>query len=64
MQATLPRLKSMTWSMESRNSIPGNRLSVITLKASILYHRPFLLKLFVEEENFFPMHCITSHGRT
>ncbi|KAI0504051.1 hypothetical protein KFK09_014998 [Dendrobium nobile] len=30
--ATLPRLKSMTWSMESRNSIPGNRLSVITLK--------------------------------
>ncbi|PKU67620.1 Protein FAR1-RELATED SEQUENCE 3 [Dendrobium catenatum] len=30
--ATLHRLKSMTWSMELRNSIPGNRLSVITLK--------------------------------
>nr|CAD1817400.1 unnamed protein product [Ananas comosus var. bracteatus] len=29
---TLPRLKSMTWTMEKRNSAPANRLAIITLK--------------------------------
>ncbi|CAL9187444.1 unnamed protein product [Musa hybrid cultivar] len=29
---TLPRLKSMTWIMQNRNSAPANRVAVITLK--------------------------------
>ncbi|XP_077241180.1 uncharacterized protein LOC143881785 [Tasmannia lanceolata] len=29
---TLPRLKSMTWTMENRNSTPANRVAVISLK--------------------------------
>ncbi|XP_064970348.1 uncharacterized protein LOC135615578 isoform X4 [Musa acuminata AAA Group] len=31
-QETLPRLKSMTWIMQNRNSAPANRVAVITLK--------------------------------
>ncbi|KAG0469045.1 hypothetical protein HPP92_018373 [Vanilla planifolia] len=30
--ATLPRLKSMTWAMQSRNSEPGSHITIITLK--------------------------------
>ncbi|KAG1365542.1 Protein FAR1-RELATED SEQUENCE 3 [Cocos nucifera] len=30
--AILPRLKSMTWTMENRNSTPANRVAIITLK--------------------------------
>ncbi|XP_002530963.3 uncharacterized protein LOC8268590 isoform X1 [Ricinus communis] len=28
----LPRLKSMTWTMENRNSVPANKIAIITLK--------------------------------
>ncbi|PKA50519.1 Protein FAR1-like sequence 3 [Apostasia shenzhenica] len=30
--ATLPRLTSMTWTMDGRNSVGGNRIAIITLK--------------------------------
>ncbi|KAF5749134.1 Far1-related sequence 3 [Tripterygium wilfordii] len=30
--AIIPRLKSMTWTMENRNSSPSNRVAVVTLK--------------------------------
>ncbi|KAK2970842.1 hypothetical protein RJ640_016638, partial [Escallonia rubra] len=38
---TLPRLKSMTWTLENRNKIPTNRVAVISLK--LIACIPFLL---------------------
>ncbi|KAK2999119.1 hypothetical protein RJ639_022947, partial [Escallonia herrerae] len=34
-KGTLPRLKSMTWTLENRNKIPTNRVAVISLKLII-----------------------------
>ena len=37
MQASIPRLKSMTWTMENRGITPANRVAVITLKVLYIF---------------------------
>ncbi|KAJ4906246.1 hypothetical protein Rs2_09904 [Raphanus sativus] len=47
----LPCLKSMTWGMESKNTIPGGRVAVINLKVCITRTRNvFCLWLYISEQ--------------
>lgn len=46
LQVALPCLKSMTWGMESKNTIPGGRVAVINLKVCITRTRNVFCMVF------------------
>ena len=49
LQVALPCLKSMTWAMESKNTMPGGRVAVINLKVCTIPRVWFLCSLIFDE---------------